>query len=140
VGFSRKGRRVDAKGRSRAGPKFVRLFHYVMDSPAYTELSTTARAALIEICRLYNGINNGRLAVPVRSLAERLNVSRATAARALTELDDAGFVSIVRFGSFRRHDRVAAEYRLTFCRCDALNQRATNDFLHRRPPNPRSQK
>jgi predicted transcriptional regulator len=42
---------------------------------------------------IYNGVNNGWLGMSARSLASAINVSRATAARALKELTDRGFMS-----------------------------------------------
>ena len=44
-----------------SGPKFIQLFRYVLDCPAYLSLSTAARAALIEVIRGYTGSNNGRI-------------------------------------------------------------------------------
>ncbi len=56
--------RTKRKNRSprwqRHGPKFIQLFRYLLDSPAYMSLSVWARAALIEVNRGYNGSNNGR--------------------------------------------------------------------------------
>ena len=49
------------KQRNNKGPQFVQLFNYVIDSPAYRGLSSSARAALVEFARLYNGRNNGQL-------------------------------------------------------------------------------
>ena len=111
------------------GPPFVQMFNYVIDSPAYAALSVTARAALIEVARLYDGANNGRLAMAARTLADRLDVSKSTAARAMIELEDAGFVETAKIGSFRRRDRRASEYRLTFHRCDASYSPPSKAFL-----------
>ena len=44
----------------------VRLYGWLLNSPAYLSLSCPARAVLIELTRLYNGNNNGQLGL-VRS-------------------------------------------------------------------------
>jgi hypothetical protein len=38
----------------------VRLYGWLLDSPAYLSLSCAARAVLIETARAYDGTNNGR--------------------------------------------------------------------------------
>jgi DNA-binding transcriptional MocR family regulator len=63
-----------------------------------------------------------------RTLAEQLGVSKSTAARALLQLEDAGFIETVKIGSFRRRDRMASEYRLTFHRCDASGSPPSRAF------------
>ena len=65
------GADIHRKRRRYKGPQFVQLFYYVIDSPAYRGLTPLARAALIEFARLYNGRNNGYLAMPARVLAEK---------------------------------------------------------------------
>ena len=122
------GTDIHRKRKQNKGPQFVQLFNYVIDSPAYRGLSPTARAALVEFARLYNGSNNGFLAMPVRILAARLGVSKTTAARVLLELEEAGFIEVVKVGAFRRKDRMASEYRLTFHRCDASGTAPSRAF------------
>ena len=100
--------------RRRDGPTFIQVFHYVVDSDAYRDLSMTARAALVEIQGLYRGDNNGRLLVPARWLAERLGTHYTTAATVIRELDDHGFISPTKITRFKRNIREASEWRLTF--------------------------
>ena len=78
------------KRRRKSGRPFIRLWRNVKRSEAYHGLRHTARAALIELLDRYNGLNNGMLGLGVRQLADELNCSKDTAARALLELDDAG--------------------------------------------------
>jgi len=68
----------------------VQLPWYLIDSVAWRSLSFVARSAFIEVARLYNGSNNGRLGLAARTLADRLGCSKATAARALNELEETG--------------------------------------------------
>ena len=106
------------KGRKKHGQPFVQLYWHMLDSQAWHKLSMHARAAYIELSRLYNGTNNGRLALATRTLAKRMPCNQRTACRVLRELEDAGFIETVKLGSFGRKDRRASEYRLTSYKCD----------------------
>ncbi len=126
------------KGRSRHGPPFVALRKYMLNSPAWIFLSPVARAAYVELECVYNGANNGSLAMSVRRLSERLGRKKNTAARALRELDDAGFIEPVSMGTFSRKNRRATEYRLTVHRCDLSGHRPSMRFMQWAPPDPQS--
>jgi DNA-binding Lrp family transcriptional regulator len=78
-------------------------------------------------------MNNGQIAMPARLLAERLDVSPSTAARALLQLEAAGLIETIKVGSFRRKDRMASEYRLTFHRCDASGAPPSRAFMEQGP-------
>jgi hypothetical protein len=71
---------------------------------------------LIELIDRYNGGNNGMIGLSVRTLADELKCSQATATRALRELDDSRLVTATTVGFWR--GRRATEWRLAFCRCD----------------------
>jgi DNA-binding MarR family transcriptional regulator len=118
------------QGRKSNGPSFVQLFKYMLKSPAWLALSATAKAAYVQIALRYDGINNGTIALGVRTLAQELNCSRATAARALIELEDAGFIETAKLGSFTRK-RMASEYRLTTFRCDLTGELPSKKFMRR---------
>jgi hypothetical protein len=126
--------RQNKKGRSKGGPVYFRVFHFVMDTPAWLSLSTAARAAYLQIGRRYNGTNNGTIGLSVRHLAYELKSSRDTASRALRELEDAGFIDTVKTGTFARRNRKASEYRLTVFRCDLSNHPPSKRFLEHGPP------
>ncbi len=87
--------RLMAKWQPRKGKKtgqhFVRLDHYVLDSDAYLALSATARVALVEICRRYDGFNNGRIAVSAQHVAERLGMSKGHRKSSAPGIGDRGF-------------------------------------------------
>jgi hypothetical protein len=123
----------DHTGRSRKGPPFVWLPHFLLDSPAWLELSTFARGLLIEVLRLYNGSNNGRLGLSVRRAAERLNCSKDTAARAFRDLQRLGFLELSIQGAFHRKTSHASEWRLTLHKCDRTGQLPSKVFLRWRP-------
>ena len=87
-----------------------------------------ARCAWLELVRLYNGTNNGRIVLSAQKLAERLGRSKSHAARALLELEVAGFIATETIGTFTRRDRKASEYRLTHLRCDVSQRPASKEF------------
>jgi hypothetical protein len=84
--------------------------------------------------KLYNGTNNGQIAMAGSILADRLNYSKSHAARALTELEDKGFIGVQKVGTFKRRDRLASEYFLTQFRNDVSLALPTNEFMRWRPP------
>src|SRR4029078_8644144 len=83
------------------GRRFIQLYHNVKRSRAYHDLSMYARCALFELLERYTGINTGMIALGCRELAEELNCSRDTAARALRELDDSGLAQPLTAGGWR---------------------------------------
>jgi hypothetical protein len=118
--------RTGKNGRGSQKERYVALPHYIMNTMAWCRLSVTARAAWLEFVRAHNGSNNGKIAMPERTLADRLGVSRNTANRAIKELLTFGFIEMTKGASFagKRH---AAEYRLTHLKDDitkALPSRA----------------
>lgn len=117
-------------GRSRQKGQFVMLPHYLIDCAAWRSLSFPAISAFIQLARLYNGSNNGRLALAASTLAERLGCSKSTAARALNELEEKGFIGVQRMGTFRRRDRLATEYYLTHFRNDVNFEPPSRAFSH----------
>jgi hypothetical protein len=115
-------------GRSKGGGRFVQLHEYVARSYAWRRLPPLAKVAWFEIGFIYNGSNNGKLAIPSRRLAEHLDVSPSAAAKAIRDLIKWGFVDHVKASSFSQK-RLAAEYRLTHVRCDVTGQPASKRFL-----------
>ncbi len=101
-------------------PRYVRLFHWMMDSEAWKDLSGNARAIYLEISKRYNGTNNGQIVYSVRQAADELKIGKSTAARAFDQLESHGFIIAEQRGHFRwkinpngsKH-RPASEWRLT---------------------------
>jgi hypothetical protein len=116
------------RGRKAKGPPFVQLHYFLLDSAAWHSLSVYARCAYIELARLYDGLNNGTLALSVRRLAEAISCNKDTAAKALTELEVKGFIACEKVGQFTRKERHSTEYRLTAYRCDVTGETATREF------------
>jgi hypothetical protein len=113
--------------KQRAEERFVRLTHGMMQSQAWRSLDGNARAIYVELAMLYRGNNNGRIGLSVRQAAEAIHVSKDTAARAMSRLQDRGFIVAVTKGRFVRK-RHATRWRLTEFKCDLTGQPASRDF------------
>ena len=121
-------------GRSKRGPPFAMVLHWVMDTAAFRSLSPQAVAVYLVLLRIYNGSNNGSIALSARNAAERCNIAKDTATRAFRELIEKGFIELVTAGSFNLKLPHAAEYRLTHVRCDKTAGLPTKAFLRWQPP------
>lgn len=106
---------------------FVALPYSVIDSPGYRATTSNSKAVFVQINRLYNGSNNGLLAVSSRMVGGLLNISHSSVARALRELVNCGLIRQTKASSFSQK-RVAAEYRLTHKPCDKTHSPATMEY------------
>jgi len=109
------------------------LPNFMLDSPAWKSLRTSSQSTYIAIARLYNGTNNGSLAISNRMLADRIPYSRATAKRSVDELVEKGFIEIVTSGSFDCKLKLATEYRLTIYKCDVTKDLPSKAFMKSKP-------
>jgi hypothetical protein len=116
--------------RSKHEGNYIKLPHYISDCFAWSQLPPNARSAWLELVRLYCGSNNGRLAMPVRKLAERLHASRSSAARAIQELLTYGFIELAKASTFAQK-RLAAEYRLTHLPCNVTGKLPSKNFMRK---------
>jgi len=126
--------RATIKGRSVGGPAFVQLHHYLTDSQAWRWSSPGERAVYLEIARLYNGKNNGALALSARAAAERCRINKDTANKAFSNLRKRGLIECVTTGSFSQKINFASEWRLTAFACDKTGRAASKEFMRWRPP------
>jgi hypothetical protein len=122
----------DKRGRSTT-ERFIKLPQWVVKSYAWRALKPTAAKILIEILSIYNGGNNGFLAMGARAAAECCGCSKVTAARALRELQHLGFIEVSIESSFNRKDRRPCEYRVTLHKCDRTQAEASKKFMSWRP-------
>lgn len=106
---------------------FVMLDRAMLDCEAYRSLHVTARAALIELCRLHNGRNNGEIGASNRWLGERLGCTHQGASLVIRQLITAGFIRVTQAGGFHTKGR-PARYALTCYPCDT--EPATKDYLY----------
>jgi hypothetical protein len=121
-------RKHDRTGRGTHDFRHVRLYDYLLTSSAWLSLSCQSRSLLIEIARLYDGTNNGRIALSVRVAAQRCRIAKDTASRAFQELEDRAFIECVKRGAYSLKTRHASEWRITWRRCDVTGQLPTNPF------------
>lgn len=126
-----KRRAVNATGRNKYD-RHLRLHHWLMKCEAWRSLNPCARAALIELYAMYNGVNNGEIFLSVRQLAGLLVVNPRTASKALADLTERGFVRIKQKGSFSQKVKHATLWNLTEFPCG--DHPATKDFIKWRPP------
>jgi hypothetical protein len=124
----RKGR----NGRADKEARHVRLYHLMMKSDAWRALDCVSRCAYIEIASRYggSGSNNGRIPYSLREMAEALNVSKATAMRAMKRLQVHGFIVEMKRGAFSLKMRHATEWRLTEFGCDVTCDMPSRDYRH----------
>lgn len=124
-----------SKHQKKSGPmRYVMLFHWMLKSPAWNDLSAAARAIYVELERRYNGSNNGMIHYSSREAARDVKVSKGTAARALRELQAHGFIAVEKMGAFHLKLRHASEYRLTIYDSnveglDYASKLATREFM-----------
>lgn len=111
------GNKRKNKKNRKSAHNFMRIFHPVMDSSAYLSLSYPAVKLLNDICRQYNGINNGDLCVAWTLMKERGWKSRATLFRAIRELEKKGFVVLSRQGGRNKPNLYAVtQYSIDECK------------------------
>jgi hypothetical protein len=123
-------RRHNRTGRSNREAQHVRLYKWMQDSPAWLSLTPVARSIWFELARLYNGSNNGRLALSVRMAAQRCRAAKDTAARAFSHLQERGFIECVTPGGFNLKKRHATEWRLTHVSCNVTGELPSKRFMH----------
>jgi DNA-binding MarR family transcriptional regulator len=113
--------------------KFIMIEAYVKRSAGWKALTPIERSAYIEVKWRYDGLNNGRIGLGCRELADELNMGRDTAVRALNGLQEKGFIAKVKASAFNVKNRTATEWRLTEHKCDVTGEFATKDFLRWQP-------
>lgn len=127
------GRKHNAKGRSKSGPPFVQLPWFMLDSEAWRALTPQQIAVYLDLARIYNGFNNGALALSVRDAARRCKINKDTANKALVTLEAMGFTECATPSRFNQNNRRAAEWRLTVWRCDKTGALPSKAFMRWRP-------
>jgi Helix-turn-helix domain len=127
-------RKINKTGRgSNALSDFIPIERYIMRSTAFRSLKPTARAAYLEVCFCCDGSNNGRIQMSARILAERLGVEKSTAARALKNLIEHGFIQVTRQSAFSVKTKMCSEYRLTAFLCNVTGDLPSKEFMRWQP-------
>lgn len=125
--------RHNARGRSKSSGRFVQIHHFLMETRAWRDLNPAERTVYLEVAKLYDGANNGWLALSVRDAADRCNINKDTAGKCFHRLEKLGFLDLVTPGGFTRKVRHAAEWRLTQHRCDKSGAPPSKRFQSWRP-------
>jgi len=125
----------DRTGRSKKAARHVRLYHWMMATPAWKSLNGNQRAIYVEIAARYDGSNNGRIPYSVREAAQALHIGKATAARDLIVLEERGFIVVMVRGAFNVKLKLATEWRLTEFNCDVTGALPTKAFAKWSPKN-----
>jgi len=113
---------------------FVQLFHYMLASSAWNELTPAQRSVFVVADR-YNGTNNGFISLSSREAAEGAGVNKDTASRALRVLAEFGFIECAQPSNFNCKVKKATEWRLAVYSCDRHRAPPTRAFLKWRPSN-----
>lgn len=115
----------------------VRLYAYEMQAPAYTTLTTDARALLVEFRALFKGEEN-RVFLSVREMQKRLGIGQRRATSARNELLERGWIKLQEPGGFTRKVRHAAVYSLTNePESDAMGAPTTKEYMRWQPTDPK---
>jgi len=123
-----KYRKPDATGRSKGSQsRHIQLYHYEMQSEAWQSLSCVARCLYLKLMAIYNGGNNGAIALSVRDAAKALNVDVKTARKAFDGLVAHGFIKVAKNSSFNCKQRKAREFELTAFERDG--KKASKEFM-----------
>lgn len=130
-----KGRGTGKNGRSKVGPPFVQIRHYLMDSEAWKALTPAERSVYLAMRRLYHGVNNGQIGLGARRAADLAGISKNTACKCFAGLIEKGFVECVTPGGFNTNDRRQTEWRLTDERCDVTGALPSKAFMKWRQTN-----
>jgi len=80
------------KHHKKGAGRFVQLPEWLLASEAWRSLKPGPRALYVELKRLYNGSNNGRLYLSHRKAAEALGVHRNTVGSYYEDLISRGFI------------------------------------------------
>lgn len=91
--------------------QYAPLSYAMLKSDAWRHLSGAAVKVFLELHTRFNGSNNGKLRLSYAEAAEALGMGKATVQRAFRDLQDKGFLVLVREGNW--YNRQAHEWRLT---------------------------
>lgn len=127
--------RIDATGRNpdRVGTegRYLSLRRSIWHSPQVSALTCNARALMIELLSMFNGLNNGTLFLSVKDATARLGFSNPLpASDAFHELESVGLITNTLVGSFRvktGRGSMARAWRLNWL--DKEGKRAGPDIL-----------
>ena len=104
-------KRLAKKGVIESTERFVKLTYLLLESEAWRWLRPISQSVYIELRRRFNGSNNGKISFSLAEGARILRASKSSIQKALVELEEHGFIKLVKKGYFTH--RMASEYALT---------------------------
>lgn len=104
-------RRMKVTGRAEAKESFAGVPRAVMNTRKYRLLSAPAKVQLFELCRQYNGFNNGDLCAAWSVIKDRGCGSHTTVQKATNELIRAGMIEMTEQGGRHRPNLYALTWK-----------------------------
>ena len=98
-------------GKRSSEGQYTNLPYATLKSKAWRSLSGAAVKVFLELHTRFNGGNNGKIRLSLNEAAEHLGIGKATAKRALDELQEKGFIVLTEAGNW--YHRKTHEWRLT---------------------------
>lgn len=95
----------------------VRIYHTLLDSPAWLALSDSSIKLYLAMRRKLTGTNNGNIEAVFSELKHRGFRSKTTMHKALRELEAVGLIAKTRQGGIAYMSRVCSLYRFTDLEC-----------------------
>jgi hypothetical protein len=95
--------------------------------------SRSRESVYLDIAKRYYGSNNGQIPYSIGCAVTELQIGAATAKRALDELQDRGFIVVMKKCAFSLKQRHASVWRLTEYSCDVTHALSTKDFMRWTP-------
>lgn len=118
--------------RGSGGRRFVSIEHWIMDSEAWKACTCYARCLYLELCKKYNGKNNGEIYLSLNDAKNLIGASKPTAIKAFRELMAVGLIVCTQEGYLGSDGKGEANrYRLTAFDCD--RRKATKEFASWKP-------
>ena len=125
-------RRLSKKGIIESTERFVKLTYPLLESEAWRWLRPISQSVYIELRRRFNGSNNGRISLSLAEGARILRASKSSIQKALVELEQHGFIKLIKKGFFT--GRMASEFALTDEQLDGYPP--TREWRQWRPTKP----
>ncbi|WP_169543381.1 helix-turn-helix domain-containing protein [Sneathiella aquimaris] len=120
--------KVNAKGRN-ANPQFIPVPYSMAQSEAFRSLKPVSVKVWLELRSRFNGFNNGEVHLSYRQAAKCLGVGRSSVQTAFYELEERGFIELMKIGHMM--GRKATLWRITDQGCNG--KQATNDWRNWKP-------
>jgi hypothetical protein len=120
--------------------QYINMPYVTLRSPAWRSLSGAALKVFFELHLRYKGSNNGKVVLSLNDAVDALGIGKTTAQRAFKELEDKGFIVLMKQGNWIH--RSANEWRLTHKPMETAKGRTppTMDWRLYQPPKTKPKK